>query len=76
MFMLADDPHHMHADANDFYYFLVLSVILVVAVLFVGWKIMTFLERKRIPRGTNATTDKAEMAASAFQQSEENGSKK
>ena len=76
MFMLAEDPHHMHADANYFYYFLVLSVILVVAALFVGWKILTYLEQKRIPRGTNATPDKAEMAASAFQQSEENGPKK
>ena len=74
MFMLADDPHHMHADINYVYYFLALSIILVVPLLLAAWKIMTYLERPRRPSGNDLAAGKAERGASASKGSSEDAS--
>lgn len=70
MFLLADDPHHMHTDMDHFYYFLVLAIVLVVVMLIAGWRILTYLERRRIAPGNDATAGKAKIGASASKGSE------
>ena len=68
MFLLADDPHHIHMDMTYFYYFLVLAVILVVVTLVAGWKILTYLEHRRMSRERDVMADDAEKAIRASNQ--------
>lgn len=46
MYLQDNDPHHMHPDPNQVYYFLILAVILVVVVFYVGPKLMNYLDKR------------------------------
>ena len=41
-----NDPHHMHPDPNLIYYFFILAVITAAAALYIGWKVMIFLDNR------------------------------
>lgn len=41
------DPHHLHEDPNNLIYFLILAPILVVGLLYFGYKLMNYLDRRR-----------------------------
>jgi hypothetical protein len=44
--MQDNDPHHMHPDPNQVYYFLILGVILLVVMFFCGAKLMNYLDNR------------------------------
>lgn len=44
--MQDNDPHHMHPDPNQIYYFLILSVILLVVMFYCGAKLMNYLDKR------------------------------
>lgn len=62
--MQDNDPHHMHPDPNQVYYFLILGVILLVVIFFFGAKLMSYLdnryERKKPSVKDSETASEAE----------------
>lgn len=60
MIMQDNDPHHMHPDFNYVYYFLILAPILAVSVLYVGWKLMTYLDNRKKPEQTDKQNSETE----------------
>lgn len=46
MYLQDNDPHHMHPDPNQIYYFLILAVVLMAALLFAASKIMKLLDNR------------------------------
>ncbi|MEW6361487.1 MAG: hypothetical protein AB1477_05125 [Acidobacteriota bacterium] len=46
MILQDNDPHHMHPDPNQIYYFLILAVVLMAALLFAASKIMKLLDNR------------------------------
>ena len=56
---------------DHFYYFLVLAVILVVVMLIAGWRILTYLEHRRMAPGNDAKAGKAKIGPSALKGSED-----
>jgi hypothetical protein len=48
MFLQDNDPHHLHADPTYLYAFFILAPILSVLILFVGWKLMNYLENRKM----------------------------
>lgn len=46
MYLQDNDPHHMHPDPNQIYYFLILAVVLVVVVFYCGAKVMNYLDNR------------------------------
>ena len=46
MYLQDNDPHHMHPDPNQVYYFLILGVILLAVMFFVGAKLMNYFDSR------------------------------
>ena len=46
MILQDNDPHHMHPDPNQIYYFLILAVVLMAALLFAASKILKLLDNR------------------------------
>lgn len=46
MILQDNDPHHLHHDPNHIYYFLILAVIMVAVLLFVGVRLMSYLDNR------------------------------
>lgn len=65
--MQDNDPHHMHPDPNQIYYFLILSVILLVVMFYCGAKLMNYLdkryERKKSSEKDSETTSEGNRDA-------------
>lgn len=50
MFLQHDDPHRHAGGIEYFYYFLILAPFLVAVVLFVAWKLLNYLEKRKAAR--------------------------
>lgn len=47
MFLQDNDPHHLHAEPNYIYLYLILAPIMMAVVFYATWKLMTFLDSRR-----------------------------
>ncbi len=45
-FLQHNDPHHLHASPYYFYWFLVLAPILLIFMIYAGYKLMNYLDKR------------------------------
>lgn len=61
------DPHHTHENPIYFYVFFILAPILVAVVLYIAWKVMSYLESKT-ERRKSGRNEKDSQAVSESQE--------
>lgn len=47
MILQDNDPHHLHPDPNEIYFYFVLAPILIALVFYAGWKLMNYLDNRK-----------------------------